>query len=98
MSLNQSWRGTTAAPNNPSSEDASLVYHTLVAFAIALEDDERRRAYPWKFYGLTDDGREFLEEHNLFKAEETLQRIYETITDKPDKMFKDEKAPRPTDR
>jgi DNA-binding PadR family transcriptional regulator len=50
------------------------------------------------FYGLTEEGREFLEDHNLLAAEETLQQIYETISDKPEKMVKYENAPRPDDR
>lgn len=54
-----------------------------------------RSCYPWKFYGLTDKGQEFLEGHNLLQAEETLQRIYETISNKPEKMVKYENAPRP---
>jgi len=41
--------------------------------------------YPWTFYGLTEESREFLEEHNLLAAEETLQQIYNTISDKPEK-------------
>jgi hypothetical protein len=43
----------------------------------------------------TEDGRAFLEEHNLLAAEETLQQIYDTISDKPEKMVKYENAPRP---
>jgi len=59
------------------------------------DDDERQQGYPWKFYRLTDEGRAFLAEHNLLAAEETLKRIYETISDKPEKMVKYENAPRP---
>jgi len=64
---------------------------------VALDDDQRRQGYPWKFYGLTEESRTFLDEHNLLAAEETLQQIYETITDKPEKMIKYENAPRPDD-
>jgi uridylate kinase len=32
---------------------------------------------------------------NLLAAEETLQRIYDTIPDKPEKIVKYENAPRP---
>lgn len=42
---------------------------------------------PWTFYGLTEEGLAFLEEYNLLAAEETFQRIYETISDKPEKMI-----------
>jgi hypothetical protein len=36
-----------------------------------------------------------LEEHNLLAAEEALQQIYDTISDKPEKMVKYENTPRP---
>ena len=86
---------------NPSVSDATVYKHVqkLIDAGIveeaALPEDERRQGYPWKFYALTDEGREFLEAHNLLAAEETLQRIYETISDKPEKMVKYENAPRP---
>ncbi|USZ67406.1 helix-turn-helix transcriptional regulator [Halorussus salilacus] len=88
---------------NPSVSDATVYKHVQklidagIVEEVALDDDERRQGYPWKFYGLTDEGREFLDEHNLLAAEETLQRIYKTISDKPEKMVKYENAPRPAD-
>ena len=86
---------------NPSVSDATVYKHVQklidagIVEEVALPQDERRQGYPWKFYALTDEGRVFLEEHNLIAAEETLQRIYETISDKPEKMVKYENAPRP---
>lgn len=86
---------------NPSVSGATVYKHVqkLIEAGIleeaALPDDERRQGYPWKFYGLTAEGRRFLEEHNLLEAEETLRRIYETISDKPEKMVEYENAPRP---
>jgi DNA-binding MarR family transcriptional regulator len=86
---------------NPSVSDATVYKHIQklidagIVKEIALDDEDRQQGYPWKFYGLTDEGREFLEEHNLLAAEETLQQIYETISDKPDKMVRYENAPRP---
>lgn len=86
---------------NPSVSDATVYKHIQklidagIVKEVALSDGERRQGYPWKFYGLTDDGRAFLEQHNLLAAEETLQRIYETISDKSEKMVKYENAPRP---
>jgi len=38
-----------------------------------------------------------LKEHNLLAAEETLRQFYDIISDKPEKMVKDENAPRPDD-
>ena len=88
---------------NPSVSEATVYKHTQklvdagIAREVALDDDRRRQGRPWKFYGLTEAGREFLEDHNLLAAEETLQQIYETISDKPEKMVKYENAPRPED-
>ena len=86
---------------NPSVSEATVYKHIQklidagVVKEVALDDGQRRQGYPWKFYGLTDDGRAFLEAHNLLAAEETLQQIYQTISDKPEKMVKYEHAPRP---
>ncbi|WP_436343335.1 PadR family transcriptional regulator [Natronorubrum sp. FCH18a] len=86
---------------NPSVSEATVYKHVQklidagVVEEVALPDGERRQGYPWKFYGLTDEGRAFLETHDVLAAEETLQRIYETISDKPEKMIKYENAPRP---
>ena len=64
---------------------------------VTVDDDQRRQGYPWKFYGLTDGGREVLEKVNTLAAEETLQQIYDTATDKPEKMITYENVPRPDD-
>jgi DNA-binding PadR family transcriptional regulator len=86
---------------NPGVSDATVYKHIQklidagIVKEVALDDDQRRQGYPWKFYGLTDEGRAFLEEHSLLAAGETLQRIYDTISDKPEKMVRYENAPRP---
>ena len=86
---------------NPSVSDATVYKHIQklidagIVTEVALDDDQRRQGYPWKFYRLTEEGREFLDDHNLLAAEETLHQIYDTISDKPEKMVKYEKAPRP---
>ncbi|WP_440765355.1 PadR family transcriptional regulator [Natronorubrum sp. DTA7] len=86
---------------NPSVSEATVYKHVQklidagVVEEVALPDGERRQGYPWKFYGLTDEGRAFLERHDVLAAEETLRRIYETISDKPEKMVTYENAPRP---
>jgi len=88
---------------NPSVSDATVYKHIQklidagIVKEVALDDDQRRQGYPWKFYGLTEEGREFLAAHNLLAAEETLQQVYDTISDKPEKMVKYENAPRPDD-
>lgn len=86
---------------NPSVSDATVYKHIQklidagIVTEVVLDDNQRRQGYPWKFYGLTEDGREFLETHNLLAAEETLQQIYDTIADKPKMMVRYENAPRP---
>ena len=88
---------------NPSISEATVYKHIQklidagIVTEVALDDDQRRQGYPWKFYRLTEEGREFLDDHNLLAAEETLQQIYDTISDKPEKMVKYENAPRPDD-
>jgi len=88
---------------NPSVSEATVYKHMQklidagIVREVALDDDQRRQGYPWKFYSLTEEGREFLDAHNLLAAEETLQQIYDTIFDKPEKMVKYENAPRPDD-
>ena len=89
---------------NPSVSEATVYKHIQklidagIVKEVALDNGQRRQGYPWKFYGLTEDGRDFLEAHNLLAAEETLQRIYDTIADKPEKMVKYENAPRPDEQ
>ena len=88
---------------NPSMSEAAVYKHVQklidagIVEEVALDDNQRRQGYPWKFYGLTEEGREFLEEHNLLAAKETLQQIYDTLSDKPEKMVKYENVPRPDD-
>ena len=71
---------------NPSVSEATVYKHIQklidagIVEEVALDNGQRRQGYPWKFYGLTDDGRDFLEAHNLLAAEETLQQIYQTIS------------------
>jgi DNA-binding MarR family transcriptional regulator len=88
---------------NPSVSDAT-VYKPIqklidagIIKEVALDDDQRRQGYPWEFYGLTEEGRAFLEEHNLLVAEETLQQLYDTISDKSERRVKYENTPRPDD-
>lgn len=85
---------------NPSKSDGTIYEHlrtlidTGVAVARELPSDERSRDLPYKFYGLTDDGRAFLEEHGLLRAESTLQEAYEAV-EKPERIERYETAPRP---
>jgi len=59
-----------------------------------LAKERRQRDLPHVFYGLSDEGEEFLERHSLLEAEETLREFYEKI-EKSEKAKKYEMAPRP---
>ena len=86
---------------NPGVSEATVYKHIQklidagIVKEVALDDDQRRQGYPRKFHALTEEGREFLDDRNLLAAEDTLQQIDDTITDKPEKMVKYENAPRP---
>ena len=68
--------------------DAGIVEEVL------LSEDRRRNDRPYKFYGISEEGRAFLEEHKLHRAEETLREIYDRV-EKTDEIERYEAAPRP---
>jgi len=47
---------------NPSVSEATVYKHIQklidagIVKEVALDDDQRRQGYPWKFYGLTEEG------------------------------------------
>lgn len=59
-----------------------------------LSEENQGRDLPYKFYGLTKEGREFVEAHNLIPQEELLQNLYARIN-KPEEIERYEEAPRP---
>ena len=61
---------------------------------VTLSKDRRRNDLPYKFYGISDEGRPFLEAHDLLRAKETLRSIYERV-EKTDEIERYETAPRP---
>ena len=85
---------------NPNKSDGTIYEHlrtlidTGIAVAHELPSDERSRDLPYKFYGLTDDGRDFLDEHGLLRAESTLREAYEAV-EKPERIERYETASRP---
>lgn len=86
---------------NPGLSESTVYKHLHklvdagVVETVELPQEERTQGLPWKFYGLTDEGRAFLEEHTLLQAEGTLHDVYDSIADKPEKMRRYEAAPRP---
>ncbi len=87
---------------NPSKSRTTIRQHLqeLVAAGIVepveLPEDRRRNDLPYKFYGLSDDGREFLANHGLLRAEETLREVYDRVEKTPE-IERYEAAPRPED-
>lgn len=85
---------------NPSKARTTIVEHLEeligagVVERVEYEPNKSENDIPHVFYGLTDEGRQLLEEHRLFRAEDTLQQIYEQ-TNKPEKIRRYEDAPRP---
>jgi len=87
---------------NPSKSKSTIREHleVLIEHGIVAErtlpKDQRKRDLPWRFYGLTDAGRDLLEEMGLLGAEGTLQDMYEML-ETTDEIEKYAQAPRPGD-
>lgn len=87
---------------NPSKSKSTIREHldVLIEHGIVeectLPKEERKRDLPWHFYGLTDVGRDLLEEMELLGAEGTLQNMYEML-ETTDEIEKYAQAPRPGD-
>jgi len=85
---------------NPSKSKSTIREHleVLIENGIVAErtlpKDERKRDLPWRFYSLTDLGRDLFEEMNLLGAEDTLQEMYEML-ETTDEIEKYAQAPRP---
>lgn len=85
---------------NPSKSRTTIRQHLQrlvdagIVEAVLLPEEQRRNDLPYKFYGLSDHGRQFLEDHKLLRAEDTLREIYARI-EKTAEIERYENAPRP---
>ena len=85
---------------NPSKSQTTIRQHLQrlvdagIVEEVLLPEDRRRNDLPYKFYGLSEFGRKFLEEHKLLRAEETLREIYDRV-EKTAQIERYENAPRP---
>jgi len=61
---------------------------------VLLPEDRRQNDLPYKFYGISESGRQFPEEHKLHRAQDTLREIYDRV-EKTDDIKRYETAPRP---
>ncbi len=85
---------------NPSKSRSTIREHldTLIendlVETVTLPENERTRDCPYRFYGLTDTGRDLLERFDLLGAEGTLGEMYERLETTPEiERYAD--APRP---
>jgi len=85
---------------NPSKSQTTIRQHLQqlvdagIVEEVLLPDERRQNDLPYKFYGLSESGRQFLEEHKLLRAQDTLRAIYDRV-EKTDAIKRYETAPRP---
>ncbi|WP_050032688.1 winged helix-turn-helix domain-containing protein [Halorubrum halophilum] len=85
---------------NPSKSQTTIRQHLQqlvdagIVNEVLLPDDRRQNDLPYKFYGISESGRQFLEEHKLYRAQDTLQEIYGRV-EKTKDIKRYETAPRP---
>ena len=85
---------------NPSKSQTTIRQHLQqlvdagVVEEVLLPEDRRQNDLPYKFYGISESGRQFLEEHKLLRAQGTLKEIYDRV-EKTDDIKRYETAPRP---
>jgi DNA-binding HxlR family transcriptional regulator len=85
---------------NPSRSQTTIRQHLQrivdagIVEKVELPEERRQNNLPYTFYGISEEGRRFLEEHRLLRAEETLQEIYDRV-EKTAEIERYESAPRP---
>jgi DNA-binding transcriptional ArsR family regulator len=85
---------------NPSKSQTTIRQHLKqlvdagIVEEVLLPEDRRQNDLPYKFYGIGEGGRQFLAEHKLLRAQDTLQEIYDRV-EKTDEIKRYEMAPRP---
>lgn len=85
---------------NPSKSQTTIRQHLQqlvdagIVEEVLLSEDRRQNDLPYKFYGISESGRQFLEEHKLLRAQDTLREIYDRV-ERTDDINRYEAAPRP---
>ncbi|WP_435197396.1 helix-turn-helix domain-containing protein [Natronomonas sp. EA1] len=85
---------------NPSKSQTTIRQHLQrlvdagIVEEVLLPEDRRKNDLPYKFYGISESSRQFLEEHKLLRAQVTLREIYDRV-EKTDDIKRYETAPRP---
>ena len=85
---------------NPSKSQTTIRQHLQqlvdagIVEEVLLPEDRRQNDLPYKFYGISESGRQFLEEYKLLRAQDTLREIYDRV-EKTEDIKRYETAPRP---
>ena len=85
---------------NPSKSQTTIRQHLQqlvdagIVEEVLLPEDRRKNDLPYKFYGISESGRQFLAEHKLLRAQDTLREIYDRV-EKTGDIERYESAPRP---
>ena len=85
---------------NPSRSQTTIRQHLQrlveagIVEKVELPDDRQQNDLPYTFYGISEEGHQFLEEHKLLRAQETLRAIYDRV-EKTSAIERYESAPRP---
>ncbi|MFP8890642.1 helix-turn-helix domain-containing protein [Natrialbaceae archaeon A-CW2] len=85
---------------NPSKSQTTIRQHLQqlvdagIVEEVLLPEDRRQNDLPYKFYGISESGRQFLKEHKLHRAQDTLREIYDRV-EKTDDIKRYETASRP---
>ena len=85
---------------NPSKSQTTIRQHLQqlvdagIVEEVLLPEDRRHNDLPYKFYGISESGRQFLDEHKLLRAQDTLREIYDNV-EKTDDIKRYETALRP---
>ncbi|MFC7233466.1 helix-turn-helix domain-containing protein [Saliphagus sp. GCM10025308] len=70
---------------NPSKSQTTIHQHLQqlvdagIVEEVLLPGDRRQNDLPYKFYGISESGRQFLEEYKLLRAQETLREIHDRV-------------------
>ncbi|WP_255152856.1 helix-turn-helix domain-containing protein [Halorarius halobius] len=86
--VNPSRSQTTIRPHLQRLVEAGIVEK------VELPENRRQNDLPYTFYGISEEGSRFLEEHKLRSAKETLRKIYDRV-EKTAEIERYESAPRP---
>lgn len=87
---------------NPSKSKSTIRNHLQklinagIVQAVELPKEHRQRDLPYRFFQLSELGRDFLETHDLVQAEETLKEMH-SMLEKTPQIQKYIEAPRPGD-